>query len=170
MSLKQCPECKREVSSDAPSCPGCGKPLQSAEPAKTSSGCGPIVFIGIVAILGFIVLSAIPGGHSDNDMPAQSPALPLNLIASVSMSDLHIQNMDDFAWSECTISIGRTDLGINYLFHRKIIAAGDERIIPLSGFVNPGGERFNGFAYRPKYVLVNCKTPKGNGTAGAQFN
>lgn len=34
MALMKCPECGREVSTSALSCPGCGYPLQSMHPRK----------------------------------------------------------------------------------------------------------------------------------------
>lgn len=33
MSLINCPECNRKISSSAPACPGCGAPIASALPA-----------------------------------------------------------------------------------------------------------------------------------------
>lgn len=36
MALIQCPECGRDVSTQARSCPGCGYPLQSQPPAQSA--------------------------------------------------------------------------------------------------------------------------------------
>jgi len=57
MALVQCPECKREVSSKASTCPHCGHPIGGAEgstPAKkrVGYGMGCLVLIGL-----FIVVS-----------------------------------------------------------------------------------------------------------------
>jgi len=47
MALKNCPECNKEVSSDAGTCPNCGKQLKP----KEMSGCATVVvFIIMLAV------------------------------------------------------------------------------------------------------------------------
>lgn len=57
MSLIKCPDCTREVSDSAPSCPGCGRQIAAAKNARRSKirtelG-GVVAFVGIAS--GFVV-------------------------------------------------------------------------------------------------------------------
>ena len=38
MALMKCPECGREVSDQAPACPGCGYPIAAPLPARDRNG------------------------------------------------------------------------------------------------------------------------------------
>ncbi len=65
MALISCPECKKEVSDKAESCPHCGCPL-SAKPKRVrtsedsfvtrSRGCGDIVLYGPIILFVIIVV------------------------------------------------------------------------------------------------------------------
>lgn len=50
MSLTQCPACSRDVSTQAPSCPNCGQPLHTYNPARYAWLMGQV--LGIFLILG----------------------------------------------------------------------------------------------------------------------
>ena len=55
MALVRCPECGREVSSQAPACPGCGYPLQArGAPAPEPQGAlqSPHVWGRVAMVLG----------------------------------------------------------------------------------------------------------------------
>lgn len=64
MSITQCKECGKEVSTEAKTCPNCGAPVKK-EP--TQYGCGTLILIGFVIFL-FI------GLFSSND--SSEPAAP----------------------------------------------------------------------------------------------
>jgi hypothetical protein len=36
MALVRCPDCRKEISSEAPACPGCGRPMKSGTPSAAS--------------------------------------------------------------------------------------------------------------------------------------
>lgn len=66
MALVACPECKREISSDAPACPNCGKPnaaLQKAQAAAARRSQDNNQRVGCAAmILGLLGLAVFPLG------------------------------------------------------------------------------------------------------------
>ena len=53
MALIKCPACKKDVSSNAPSCLGCGEPIKSS--VEKASGAvnpkDPVHFIGLIAVV-----------------------------------------------------------------------------------------------------------------------
>lgn len=58
MTMIRCPECGKDISSDAASCPSCGKPaLRSVAEAGSGGGSlGPILIGGIIGgIVGFVM-------------------------------------------------------------------------------------------------------------------
>lgn len=57
MALKSCPECKKEVSSEAKACPHCGKPLPKIADMMGSLGCFLTLFVTIP-----IIIFALAGG------------------------------------------------------------------------------------------------------------
>ena len=64
MALKKCPECKQQVSSDAKTCPHCGKKLEGL-------GCGAFI---ICVILGLLIASASQSGPSTSPQKQASPS------------------------------------------------------------------------------------------------
>lgn len=69
MALVACPECKREISSEAPACPHCGKPQPEVQKAITRAahraqdnnqrvGCA-VMIIGLIACLLFPMAGAV---------------------------------------------------------------------------------------------------------------
>ena len=48
MALKECKECRREVSSEAEKCPNCGAPI------KTKSSFGCLSAFGLILLIGFL--------------------------------------------------------------------------------------------------------------------
>jgi len=75
MALQQCPDCGKEVSSEAPSCPHCGRPIavtpptektNSAPQPKKGSSCSPGCLLALVIA---IVLFIISLGSDDLSKP-----------------------------------------------------------------------------------------------------
>lgn len=66
MSLMTCPDCGKEISSDAPTCPQCGRPIKGL-PKPKGEGCFlrtlnigcviVLVFVGLIIILTAIIMS-----------------------------------------------------------------------------------------------------------------
>ena len=43
MALVSCPECRREISDQAPACPGCGYPLRAVASSSSGDSTGTVV-------------------------------------------------------------------------------------------------------------------------------
>jgi hypothetical protein len=64
MALRSCPDCERQVSARAPTCPHCGAPIasDSIASAETVHGRGEGLFMkslncGCMAIIGFVLFA-----------------------------------------------------------------------------------------------------------------
>lgn len=72
MSLIKCPECKKEVSDSAESCPHCGygikpKPeVKKEEPKKSGPGCFTILIWTVLIIIGILVIGNIYNSYRNN--------------------------------------------------------------------------------------------------------
>lgn len=56
MALRECPDCKEQVSDSAPACPKCGKPMPDAKPPKKKLS---KVQWALIIVIGIIVLGVI---------------------------------------------------------------------------------------------------------------
>ena len=106
MALISCPECGKEVSDQAPTCPNCGAPIARTaqpqpppppaappQPAKKKTSCltlGCAVALGVGLIL-FIV--ALIGGGGGNVTPRSSPPPP-------EKTALENVELVDFSWEK----------------------------------------------------------------------
>lgn len=59
MPMTKCPDCGREISTDAVSCPQCGKPLKAVRPVATVEKTRPIAWTCLFVILGFVALIVV---------------------------------------------------------------------------------------------------------------
>jgi hypothetical protein len=108
MTIINCPECGRQVSGKAPTCPHCGAPIASPAsrpflpavqaPAKKNVSCltaGCVIF-GVLVIIGMIAGgSGNSGGSSSPSSPAASPPPP-----SREETALNNTKLVDFSWSK----------------------------------------------------------------------
>jgi hypothetical protein len=72
MALARCPDCGKEVSSSAPACPHCGRPIV----AKKSAGCvgtGCAVFI-VLALIGLVFGGIADSNKNSAERAAQAAA------------------------------------------------------------------------------------------------
>lgn len=78
MALITCPECKREISDTATSCPHCGyvAPRNQQPPSPQPPKRIPMfaVVIGAVAVLGLIIWMSLPKGPNFEVLCAKAPA------------------------------------------------------------------------------------------------
>lgn len=87
MALIKCPECGREISDCAPTCPHCGKPMQSyyvETPKKKRHGC--LWTILVFAILAVILALTCPGKEEHKERMASE-------LTSILLSE--VNNNDD---------------------------------------------------------------------------
>lgn len=105
MALTKCPDCGREISDAAPTCPHCGKP-QAAAPAvvNATGGCfsamlkgvGFLMLLGIVGISGCLILVTGIGAMSRSGSSARvSPAKSGPAAVSVPVLRLESWNWHD---------------------------------------------------------------------------
>lgn len=95
MALVRCPDCGKDVSSEAPACPGCGRPMKSESPSaavappvavpvapppkKTSGFKKGCLYVGGGVVAAFLVLAYLPtmlrgcGSPPPAATPAPSP-------------------------------------------------------------------------------------------------
>jgi uncharacterized membrane protein YvbJ len=74
MAIITCPECGKEISDQASSCPGCGHPSQAQQKTaesqeKSGSGCGSLI-VGIVCFLLFVIMVSTCGRSSTDTKPS----------------------------------------------------------------------------------------------------
>ncbi len=103
MGLIVCPDCGNNISSEAPACPNCGRPIKGAPPPtaspaiappkKKTSGCA-IVFLVVVGIVG--ILMYLGSSHQDEssssdstNAPAQPDPAPHESILKVTPTGLY---------------------------------------------------------------------------------
>jgi len=106
MALITCPDCNKEVSENAPTCPNCGSPLKTTPPpnasplpAKNKSGWGKR--IGIALLVFFIlagIISALQdkGGQSTSTATASKPASASSSSSTPQKSDLRPESQIQF--------------------------------------------------------------------------
>lgn len=153
MSLINCRECKKQISSTADKCPHCGAPKKKA----LGGGCALIVII--VVVFGIIGMAM--------DGPSSSPSQPAKIQKVVSVSIKHnraaieITNTGTADWPEAVIYINDTPP----FTYKAVIAAppiGQAAVVRLSDFTKKDGERFNPSAYALTEIWV--------GGSGYDFN
>lgn len=59
-NLKQCPDCGKDVSTDAVSCPNCGKPFKAANTISGINMQDPVHIIGVILCI-LMLISALMG-------------------------------------------------------------------------------------------------------------
>jgi len=82
MGLVRCPDCQKDVSSEAPHCPNCGRPIKAApvqppaQPQKKKSSSLLTCLVALIAIpiIGIIIITVIP-------LLINSPSRPSTTVA-----------------------------------------------------------------------------------------
>src|SRR5215469_147494 len=115
VSVRKCPDCHKDVSSGAPSCPHCGRPRKKSNlPIEIVAGVS-IAFICVVAL-------AWHSGSADdnasdavasNTPPETAIARPYQLERSLSafigynrtLDTFRVENRDTFPWTSCQFSL-----------------------------------------------------------------
>jgi hypothetical protein len=107
MALTKCLDCGRDVSDQAPACPGCGRPIAAAQasaasapsaapqvPSKKTSGCAVgcatiLVFLAILWFIGYLTAPTPSGSRPTSGgvpQPAPTPIPPVLELESWSWS------------------------------------------------------------------------------------
>ena len=104
MSLINCPECTKEFSSLAPSCPNCAAPNQAALPnASRGMGRGAKILLWIVGVpvVVIVALLVIGANISPEEQERQSAARAIDLCDKQVNDELSPVNVRRFAREAC---------------------------------------------------------------------
>lgn len=71
MAMTTCPECKKEISSEASNCPSCGYDFAAAKKKKKSNGCA-IGCLGVIILFIFIYIIGSMSGDSSSSSTSTS--------------------------------------------------------------------------------------------------
>jgi len=172
VSLRKCPDCKKDVSSSAPSCPHCGRPAKKSHlPIEIVAGLS-IAFICMVAL-------AWPSGSEDeagrtvasNTPPETVIARPYQLERSLSAfigynRTLHmfrVENRDTFPWTNCQLSLNSHGIS-GYDLHVESIKPGltEAALLQSAEFSDPDGNKFDPSTDRLTRLDLDCETAQGH--------
>ena len=173
MSLRKCPDCYKDVSSSAPSCPHCGRPRTKSHLAIEIVGGLSIAFVCLVA------LAWTSGSQDDaaNDTVASSTppetaiARPYQLERSLSAfigynGTLHIfrvENRDTFPWTSCQFSLNSHGIS-GYELQVESIEPGltEAALLQSAEFADPDGKRFDPSTDQVATLDLDCETTHGH--------
>ena len=167
MAMIECAECGRPISSDAVSCPNCGKPRKPGHASSTAArktspvtGCLAIffafVFLGAILRSCFVENTKPTPKASDN-----SPIPDLGAKVEFDGTQIELTNLDAFDWSNCILEINPHAFTSGFKYRMTAIQLHSTIRIGALQFANGDGVRFNPFQYKPTSVSVRCDTPAG---------
>lgn len=180
MSLRKCPDCGQDVSSEARACPHCGRPnRRSSSPIELSG----ILVIAIVCAGALIWrLSSQYQAPSDAAQvlpPETAIAQPTRegtaLTASVGYNRklflLRVQNGDPFAWTGCQLSINVQGISSGYTREVETIRPGitEAALLASAEFVDGDGRRFDPATQQVATLDIACETPRGHRSYAGKF-
>ena len=182
MSLRNCPDCSKQVSSLASACPHCGRPRQkSHSPIKIAGGLSLIV-ISVVA------LAWHSNWQEDTASAGVAPAAPpgtiiarpyrhfeRSLAAFIGYNrTLHlfrVENRDAFPWANCQVSLNSHGISAGYDLGVKSIKPGltEAALLQSADFVDPDGGRFDPSDNSVATLDLDCETPHGRLNYAGKF-
>lgn len=169
MALTTCRECGHQVSYEAKTCPSCGvsQPWRRGPSASTMVG-WVVAGVVVVGVLGAITELSNRRSGETTWTPTQRTAPP-PLAARIwnTGTQIAVRNDDEFAWTNCRISINPGLFGGGWSQETDRIESGEIVRGGLLMFTRSGGERFQSAQYVVERVLVACDTPNGQLVYGA---
>ena len=172
MSLRKCPDCYKDVSSSASSCPHCGRPSKKSHLPSEILGGLSIAFICVVAL-------AWHSGSGDDEAsgtvtsstpPETAIARPYQLEQSLSAfigynRTLHIfrvENRDTFPWTNCQFSLNSHGIS-GYELQVESIKPGltDAALLQSAEFADPDGKKFDPSTDKVATLDLDCETTHG---------
>ncbi|MBN2326857.1 MAG: zinc ribbon domain-containing protein [Candidatus Omnitrophica bacterium] len=168
MALIECPECSKQISDKAESCPNCGCPIKkkpvTVEKNKGIGGCSGC----LILVIGFFILMAIiPHDNDDTSSKKKqtqtSSFVDLDASVTFKLNEVIIENKNSFDWYNVKAEANPRILGSGYYYEFKGLAAGDSKSISLSEFAKSDGTRFNHLATKLTAFSIHCDTKSGRG-------
>ena len=146
MALVTCPECKREMSSQAAVCPGCGAPNGTAQPRRKKPRFWKIVLALLFAGFAIMVLIDLKDETKTKN--------PVKAQATLIGSTLVVTNLDDFEWPTVTIYVNGGPLSGYSAGPYGPVAQNRDLKVPLADFTK-GDLRFNTYERKVNQVIVS---------------
>jgi len=172
VSLRKCPDCCKEVSTSAPSCPHCGRPSKKSHLPIEIVGGLSIAFICVVGL-------AWHSGSGDDEAtgtvasstsPETAIARPYQLERSLSAfigynRTLHIfrvENRDTFPWTSCQFSLNSHGIS-GYELQVESIEPGltEAALLQSAEFTDPDGKKFDPSTNTVATLDLDCETTHG---------
>jgi hypothetical protein len=181
VSLHKCPDCRKDVSSSARSCPHCGRPRTKARfPIELAAALG----LGVI----WLVASAWHSSWTDDTVGDNAAAtvapetviarpyrqLEQGLSAFVGYNQtlylLRVENRDPFPWTNCQVSLNSRGIS-GYELDVKSINPGltEAAFLQSAEFADPDGKKFDPSANRVVTLDLDCETPHGHLYYGGRF-
>ena len=174
MSLRNCPDCGKEVSSLAPACPHCGRPRQKSYfPIEIAGGLG-------LAVICVVALSWHSSRQDDTASAGVTPAAPPGTIVARPYRHLErsltafigynrtlylfrVENRDAFPWVDCQVSLNSHGISAGYDSGVKSIKPGltEAALLQSTDFIDPDGGRFDPSDTSVATLDLDCETPHG---------
>lgn len=156
MALKPCRECKKEVSTDAKTCPHCGVSNPTVAAKDQVAGA-----VGVVVILGILSVAAMWCFGGDSGSSDRQAATPLSATVRFTGTQLQVTNRDDFPWTDCRLEINPGIVRGGWSASAARIGPGETVSGGVMTFTRSGGERFNPLTHQVESASVACNTPHG---------
>jgi len=172
VSLRKCPDCYKDVSSSAPSCPHCGRGCKKSHLSIEIVGCLSIACVCLVAL-------AWSSGSQDDaanetvassTLPETAIARPYQLERSLSAfigynRTLHIfrvENRDTFPWTHCQLSLNSRGFS-GYDLRVESINPGltEAALLQSAEFTDPDGRKFDPSTDKVATLGLDCETTHG---------
>lgn len=102
MSLIKCPECRKEVSSEAPTCPNCGSPIKTSKTSSKGLGCGGtlLLIIIILYVIGHFSHLTDKTTSPESPKPSHTESASNNIKKNYSIPSRYITKGNFFACVE----------------------------------------------------------------------
>lgn len=174
MALIECPECNKQVSSEAGACPSCGHPIKPTYPQPTPTppkttvvvkkkrspltwGC---LTVALLLIMGYFASVCFVTSNAPDSPTTKTRTKtgPDDLTAGVIFTGTQFQitNSDSFAWRNVRLTVNS-----KYKYELGSIAAGATVEIGVLNFTKGDGERFNPLTHKPKDFFIAADTKHG---------
>jgi len=172
VSLRKCPDCCKDVSSSAPSCPHCGRPRKKSHLLIEVAGGLSIAFLCVVALTWHSGPGddAATGTVAASTSPETAIARPYQLERSLSAfigynRTLHIfrvENRDTFPWTSCQFSLNSHGIS-GYELQVESIEPGltEAALLHSAEFADPDGKRFDPSTDEVATLDLDCETTDG---------
>jgi hypothetical protein len=180
VSLRKCPDCGQDVSSEATACPHCGRPNRRSSSPIELSGILIIAAVCAGALIWRLSFQAEAPRETAAAVPPETtiaqPSRSGNGLAATvgynrKLSLLRVQNGDSFAWASCQLSINAQGISSGYTREVETIRPGitEAALIDSAEFVDGDGRRFDPATQQVATLDVACETPQGRRSYGGKF-